>query len=111
MPDHFHLLISEPQIGDPSKVMQLVKQLFAQRVVPRTRRKRSGAENVARKSEPLHIWEARFYDFNVYSDHKRIEHQNPVKRGFVDQPEQWSASSAHRTDLVTEDWPWIIGEE
>ena len=28
MPEHFHLLISEPQEGDPSKVMQLVKQLW-----------------------------------------------------------------------------------
>ena len=98
MPDHFHLLISEPQIGDPSKVMQLVKQLFAQRVVPRTRRKRSGAENVARKSEPLHIWEARFYDFNVWTEHKRVEklrymHRNPVMRGLVSEPEQWAWSS------------------
>src|SRR5271167_3196707 len=41
MPDHFHLLMSEPQVGDPSKVMQLVKQLYAQRVVPRRRRKGS----------------------------------------------------------------------
>src|SRR3954464_421309 len=28
MPEHFHLLISEPQIGDPSKAMQVVKQRF-----------------------------------------------------------------------------------
>ena len=91
MPDHFHLLISEPQVGDPSKAMQLLKQLYAQRVVLRTRRKRSDAGNAARKSEPLHIWEARFYDFNVWTEHKRIEklrymHRNPVKRGLVIQP-------------------------
>jgi putative transposase len=29
MPEHVHLLICEPQIGDPSKVMQVVKQRFA----------------------------------------------------------------------------------
>ena len=34
MPDHFHLLINEPQVGDPSTVMQLVKQLYAQRLCP-----------------------------------------------------------------------------
>jgi putative transposase len=98
MPDHFHLLISEPQVGDPSKVMQLVKQLYAQRVVPRTRRKRSEAENSQPKSKPVHVWEARFYDFNVWTEPKRVEklrymHRNPVKRGLVTEPEQWVWSS------------------
>ena len=41
MPEHFHLLISEPQQGNPSKVMQLVKQLYAQRVLRRVRGKRN----------------------------------------------------------------------
>jgi len=35
----------------------------------------------------------RFYDFNVYSDHKRIEHQNPVKRGLVEEPDERAWSS------------------
>jgi len=65
MPDHFHLLISEPQVGDPSKVMQLVKQLYAQRVVPRTRRKRSHAGSSPQASKPLHVWETRFYDSSL----------------------------------------------
>jgi len=39
MPEHFHLLMSEPQLGDPSSAMQSVKQRFAQRVVPRRRRR------------------------------------------------------------------------
>jgi putative transposase len=95
MPDHFHMLISEPRVGDPSKVMQLVKQLYAQRVVPRTRRRRQGPP---RAPEQLHIWEARFYDFNVWTEHKRVEklrymHRNPVKRGLVSEPEQWPWSS------------------
>ena len=98
MPDHFHLLISEPQIGDPSTVMQLVKQLYAQRVVPRTRRKRSNAQTSLLRSEALHVWEARFYDFNVWTEHKRVEklryvHRNPLKRGLVIDPEQWAWSS------------------
>jgi len=28
MQEHLHLLISEPQVGDPSKLMQVVKQPF-----------------------------------------------------------------------------------
>ncbi|MBZ5663941.1 MAG: transposase [Acidobacteriia bacterium] len=32
MPDHIHLLISEPERGTPSTVMQVVKQRFVRRV-------------------------------------------------------------------------------
>ena len=43
---------------------------------------------------PQPIWPARFYDFNVWTDKKRIEkleymHRNPVKRGLVESPESW----------------------
>src|ERR1700677_2554299 len=33
MPNHIHLLISEPERGTPSTVMQVVKQRFARRVL------------------------------------------------------------------------------
>jgi putative transposase len=33
MPEHVHLLISEPERGDPSVVMQVVKQSFARRLL------------------------------------------------------------------------------
>jgi putative transposase len=96
MPDHFHLLISEPQVGDPSKVIQVVKQRFAQRVLKRPRRKRTAESRSLR--EPAHVWEPRFYDFNVWTEYKRVEklrymHRNPVKRGLVEEPEQWAWSS------------------
>ena len=47
---------------------------------------------------PHHIWQARFYDFNLWTERKRIEklrymHRNPVKRGLVESPEQWRWSS------------------
>jgi putative transposase len=43
-------------------------------------------------------WQARFYDFNVWTEKKRIEklryiHRNPVARGLVASPEQWQWSS------------------
>jgi len=34
--------------------------------------------------------------------------QNPVKAELVDKPKNWEASSAARTDLVTDPWPWLI---
>jgi hypothetical protein len=44
------------------------------------------------------VWQKRYYDFNQFSDHKRIEklrymHWNPVKRGLVEKPEDWKWSS------------------
>ena len=44
------------------------------------------------------FWQARFYDFNVWTTKKRVEklrymHRNPVKRGLVGSPEQWGWSS------------------
>jgi len=44
------------------------------------------------------FWQARYYDFNVWSERKFIEklryiHRNPVKRGLVTRPEDWPWSS------------------
>jgi REP element-mobilizing transposase RayT len=33
MPEHFHLLMTEPEVGDPSVVMKVLKQRFARRRV------------------------------------------------------------------------------
>ena len=40
MPEHFHLLITEPEVGDPSVVMKVIKQRFARRL---KRKCRSGS--------------------------------------------------------------------
>ncbi len=55
----------------------------------------------------MHVWEARFYDFNVWTEHKRVEklrymHRNPVKRGLVSEPEQWAPSGIHHKCGVME---------
>jgi putative transposase len=86
MPEHFHLLISEPEIGNPSAVLQILKQRAARRL----------QTEQAPSKHPS--WMQRFYDFNVWTQRKRIEklnyiHMNPVKRGLVSQPEQWPWSS------------------
>src|SRR6185312_4281730 len=40
MPEHFHLLASEPEKGTPSTVMQVLKRRFARRLLSRLRRAR-----------------------------------------------------------------------
>lgn len=37
--------------------------------------------------------------------------QNPVKKGLVEKPEEWDASSARRIDLITNPWPFLLDEE
>jgi putative transposase len=88
MPEHFHLLISEPQERPLSTAMQALKLGFARRVLAEQTRLRRGAR------VPRHIWEARYYDFNVCNGQKRVEklrymHRNPVKRELVEAPELW----------------------
>ena len=97
MPEHFHLLITESEVGDPSVVMKVVKQRFARRVKRKGKRSSSTQRSLWYTS-PDSVWQKRFYDFNVWSERKRIEklrylHRNPVKRGLVEQPEQWKWSS------------------
>ena len=97
MPEHFHLLISEPDIGDPSTVMKVLKMRFARHL--HKDESHSFAYNAKEWGTPLElVWQKRFYDFNVRSDKKRIEklkymHRNPLRRGLVSDPEQWPWSS------------------
>jgi putative transposase len=97
MPEHFHLLITEPEVGDPSVVMKVVKQRFARRL-NQLRKRTASAQMVLWDFTLDSVWQKRFYDFNVWSERKRIEklrymHRNPVKRGLVEQPDQWKWSS------------------
>ena len=83
MPEHLHLLMSEPVRKRLSIVIQMLKQNTA---------------HTLRPVEGAPFWEPRYYDFNVWSDAKRIEelcyiHRNPVQRGLVERPEQWQWSS------------------
>jgi putative transposase len=84
MPEHVHLLLSEPTRGTPSTVLQKLKMRVARKLL---RGETLGA-----------FWQARFYDFNVYSKGKKMEklhymHANPVIRGLVAHPKDWPWSS------------------
>jgi putative transposase len=98
--EHLHRLMSVPERGDPSKAMQAIKQGFARRLLRRQRvasdPRQGGLWDTAFDSG--HIWQARFYDFVVFTAKKRVEklrymHRNPVKRGLVLEPQQWDWSS------------------
>ena len=99
MPEHIHLLITEPEVGNPSTVMQVLKQRTAHALLPKRKRRDPRQSELFQEEPGRAFWQARFYDFNVWSTKKRIEklrymHRNPVKRGLVESPEQWRWSSS-----------------
>jgi putative transposase len=97
MPEHFHLLITEPEVGDPSVIMKVIKERFRKLVHRQPTHPKTGDEWGTRTFTGP-IWQKRFYDFNVSTLKKRIEklryiHRNPVKRGLAEKPEDWAWSS------------------
>jgi putative transposase len=75
MPEPFHLLMSEPKIGTPSLVLQVLKQRVSRKLRQR-RRKRTPSSQLRLWREPQEprlrsFWQRRFYDFNVWSHKKK----------------------------------------
>jgi len=105
MPEHVHLLISEPARGRLSTVIQMLKQNVAREL---------------RLPEGSPFWRERYYDFNVWSEGKRVEkrryiHRNPVTRGLVERPEDWKWSTFCITRWAAEgvveiESEWLAGK-
>ena len=103
MPEHVHLLVSEPHLSTLSVAMQALKI------------------SVARRLKPRPFWQPRFYDFNVFTDEKRIEkrryiHRNPFTRGLVQHPAEWQWSSYRHwacgeCGIVKVDSVWTFAEK
>ncbi len=80
MPEHVHLLLSEPPHGLLADAMHYLKLSFAKRLG-------SGV-----------FWQKRYYDRNVRDEHEFVEklryiHRNPVKAGLCERAEDWRWSS------------------
>ena len=100
MPEHVHLLMSEPVTGNFSTAICAVKIGFTRRVLAKNPHLWQHRPEVGhpRADCGRHFWMRRYYDFNVYSEPKIAEklhymHQNPVERGLVRAPEEWAWSS------------------
>jgi putative transposase len=82
MPEHVHLLLSEPQQETLADAMKSLKQGVSRRLI----------------GDAEHFWQKRYYDFNVrtypqFVEKLRYIHRNPVKRGLCERPEDWEWSS------------------
>ena len=70
MPEHVHLLLGEPRRATRSIALQVLKQQTSHKL---------------KKRGEVQLWQRRYYDFNVWSEEKRVEklrcmHRNPVAR-------------------------------
>ncbi len=82
MPEHVHLLITEPPHCTLASTLRVIK----------------GQSSKLLKGSRDHFWQARYYDFNVFTTHKFVEkvtyiHRNPVTRGLVKRPQDYRWSS------------------
>jgi putative transposase len=101
MPEHVHLLLSEPEDDTLAAAIHYLKLSFAKRL----RGRRVGAPGSpscwanlgSQNSTPF--WQKRYYDRNVrdapeFSVKLRYLHRNPVKRGLVKEAGDWKWSSS-----------------
>jgi putative transposase len=82
MPEHVHLLLSEPQQDTLADALKSLKQGVSRRLL----------------GDADHFWQKRYYDFNIrnypqFVEKLRYIHRNPVKQGLCDRPEDWQWSS------------------
>jgi len=103
MPEHVHLLMSEPDQGTLADALHFLKLAFSKRL-PHGRGQATGT-----------FWQKRYYDRNVrdaeeFQRKLRYLHRNPVKRGLVRDPLDWKWSS-FRHYLLREKGPVEIESE
>ena len=88
MPEHVHLLLSEPKTETLAAFLRFVKISSAKRARTQIRIDGDGKA----------FWQTRYYDRNI-RDYREFAlklhylHRNPVKRGLCSSPEEWPWSS------------------
>jgi putative transposase len=98
MPEHVHLLLSEPDC--PTQARIGLEWATRPQHYTLADALKSLKQGVSRRllGNAEHFWQKRYYDFNI-GDHAqfveklRYIHRNPVKRGLCERPEDWEWSS------------------
>jgi putative transposase len=103
MPDHWHALFA---VREPWTLAKFMHSLMSH----------VAAETSSHLALHGSSWQDSYYEIWIRTPRQfgyiasYIE-QNPVKAGFVESPPEWEASSAARTDLVTDPWPWLFDQK
>jgi putative transposase len=88
MPEHVHLLLSEPRHDTLADALKSLKQGISRRLIGSLPLKPKAGLSAAHAE---HFWQKRYYDFNIRAYSQFVEklryiHRNPVKRGLCDRP-------------------------
>ena len=111
MPEHVHLLVSEPERETLATAIQALKISVARRAMFYRREPTSAKSGqmwgTIGTVGKFTFWQKRYYDHNVrnyesFVEKLRYMHRNPVTRGLVASPEQWPWSSFR--------WYWCGGK-
>jgi putative transposase len=91
MPEHVHLLLSEPEKHTLADALKSLKQGVSRRLI----------------GDAEHFWQKRYYDFNIRSYSQFMEklryiHRNPVQQGLCVRPADWPWSSFRHYATGTE---------
>ncbi len=104
MDNHFHLIVKHPELSD---VMRSLKGFTADKILDELHKDRYKWKldllkyyRKKHKSTNYQVWQEGFHPQLINSDEmlaQKVEylHFNPVKRGFVNNPEDWKYSSAN----------------
>ena len=95
MPEHVHLLLSEPQRDTLTDALKSLKQGVSRRLIANIGGPLMPSFGL---SGEQHFWQKRYYDFNIrdypqFVEKLRYIHRNPVKAGLCERPEDWEWSS------------------
>jgi putative transposase len=90
MPEHVHLLLSEPKLHLLSDTLRALKTQTSRQL----------------KGDRKQFWQSRYFDRNIITQDEFVEklqyiHRNPVEEGLVEKPEAWPWSSYRH---------WLTGE-
>ena len=111
MPEHVHLLLSEPEHGTLADAMHYLKLSFTKRLRSRRQSLAQVSVQKARTGAPATglFWQKRYYDRNVrdaeeFAIKLRYLHRNPVERGLVKEPGDWMWTVFANT--LSARWEW-----
>jgi REP element-mobilizing transposase RayT len=103
MLDHWHALFA---LCDPWTLPRFMHMLMSF----------IGAKTSGQLKSHNTFWQDGYYDTRVRTAKQfafvaNYIEQNPVTKGLAGKSEEWHASSAKRTELITAPWPWMLDGE
>jgi len=97
LPDHVHMLITLAQDSDDyAVIVASIKSQFSRQI------NKTEAITASRQAKRERgIWQRRFWEHRIrddadYRQHMDYIHNNPVKHGYVNRPQDWQYSTLHK---------------